>query len=145
MKFLIILSLSFFSSKVFSCTDFTGEYQTAVLTYYSISQNGCESMDVIDESGSNHMTFDNIEKLLFEYDIDVAGETIAHVEIFLKSKMLGDKWVYNERNVTTFKDGEKEEHSKWAEVSFNKDTDLLTVLHNEDGSIEEFVDIRYKK
>ena len=59
--------------------------------------------------------------------------------------MVGEKWVYNERVVTKYSSGEFEEEKKWAEVSFNAETDLLTVLHNADGTIEQFVDIRYKE
>jgi len=144
MKFLIAASLFFLSSTVFACTDFSGEYQTAVQTYYSISQNGCESMDVTDESGTNTLVFDGVERLIYDYDIEVEGQVIAHISIFLSSKMVGEKWVYNERDVYTYNDGKTEVENKWAEVSFNDETDLLTVLHREDGSIETFVDVRYK-
>lgn len=144
MKFIILLSLVFASSLTFACTDFSGQYQTVVQTYYSISQNSCESMDVIDESGTNQMIFDGIERLLYDYDVVIDDIVIAHISIFLSSKMVDKNWVYYERDVTTYKDGEVEELKKWAEVSFNAETDLLTVLHNADGSSEEFIDIRYK-
>ncbi len=145
MKILIALSALVMSSVTFACTDFTGEYQTENLTYYSIVQNGCESMDVVDESGSNQMIFDGIERKMYDYDIVVDGQVIAHISVYLSSKMVGEKWVYQERDVYVYKSGEVEEEKKWAEVSFNAETDLLTVLHNADGSIEQFVDIRYKE
>lgn len=142
MKKLIALILALFATSAFACTDFTGDYRTEENTYYSISQNGCESMDVIDESGTNQMIFDGVERMLYNYDIEVEGEVLAHVEIFLKSEMKGDKWVYHERDVVTYKGGDVEEEKKWAEVSFNEDTDLLTVLHLQDGSTETYVDVR---
>lgn len=142
MKKLVFLTCALFSSYTLACTDFSGDYRTEVMTYYSISQNGCESMDVIDESGTQHMVFDGVERLLAEYDIEVEGEILAHVQIFLKSEMKGDKWVYHERDVTKYRSGEVDELKKWAEVSFNEDTDLQTILHHEDGSIETFVDLR---
>lgn len=144
MKLLIVVSLFVLNSAVYACTDFTGQYQTAVQTYYSISQNGCESMEVIDESGTNTMVFDGVERLIYDYDIEVEGQVIAHISIYLSSKMVGEKWVYYEKDVYTYTDGETEVENKWAEVSFNEETDLLTVLHKEDGSIETFVDVRYK-
>lgn len=144
MKILIALSIALMSFASFACTDFTGEYQTENLTYYSISQNGCESMDVIDESGSNQMIFDGIERLMYDYDIVVDDQVIAHISVYLSSKMVGSKWVYNERDVYKYASGEIVEEKKWAEVSFNAETDLLTVLHNADGSTEQFIDIRYK-
>lgn len=139
------LALSFFtllSTHAFACTDFSGDYRTEVYTYYSIAQNGCESMDVIDESGTQQMVFDGVERLLAEYEIEVEGDVLANVQVFLRSEMKDDKWVYHERDVTKYKNGEVHEVKKWAEVSFNADTDLLTVLHNEDGSIERFIDVR---
>lgn len=142
MKKLIVLISAIFASSTFACTDFSGDYRTEQMTYYSIAQNGCESMDVIDESGTNQMIFDGVERLLYNYDIEIEGEILAYVEIFLKSEMKGEKWVYHERAVVTYKTGEVEEEKKWAEVSFNEDTDLLTVLHLQDGSTETYVDLR---
>ncbi len=137
----IVLSSFLFVTSAFACTDFSGDYRTEVNTYYSIVQNGCESMNVVDESGSTEMIFDGVERLLNEYDIVMDGKVVAHVEIFLKSEMKGEKWVYHERSVVTY-NGKEDIETKWAEVSFNEDTDLLTELHREDGTIETYVDVR---
>ncbi|QDK42291.1 hypothetical protein DOM21_12725 [Bacteriovorax stolpii] len=142
MKSLIILGLALFTSSAFACTDFSGDYRTEENTYYSIEQNGCDSMYVVDETGANEMIFDGVERLLHEYDIEVEGAVLAHVQIYLKSEMKAEKWIYHERDVVTYRGGEVEEEKKWAEVSFNEDTDLLTVLHNQDGSTETYVDVR---
>lgn len=145
MKRLLLFSgLIFFAPSLFACTNFSGDYRTEVYTYYSISQSDCESMDVTDESGTNHFEFDGVERLLAEYDVYIdEGGPYAHVQIFLKSKMDGDKWVYHERDVTTYlKSGQVDILTKWAEVTFNKDTNLVTTLHNSDGTTETFIDVR---
>ena len=144
MKILIAVLVFLLSATSYACTDFSGEYQTAVQTYYSISQNGCESMDVIDETGNNTMVFDGVERLMYDYDIVVDDQVIAHIYVYLSSKMVGEKWVYNEKDVYVYASGDTEVENKWAEVSFNEDTDLLTVLHNADGTTETFIDVRYK-
>ncbi|MBY0414538.1 MAG: hypothetical protein K2Q18_10245 [Bdellovibrionales bacterium] len=144
-RFLLVCALALSAPSLFACTDFTGDYRTELYTYYSISQNGCESMDVVDETGANHFAFDGVENLLAEYDIflDDTINPYAHVQVFLKSKMEGKKWVYHERSATTYlKTGEVDTVTKWAEVAFNKETNLVTTLHNADGSIETYVDVR---
>lgn len=132
------------SSATFACVNLSGEYQTEEQTYYSIDQHGCESMDVADESGTNEMKFDGVERLTYDYDIVVEDQVLAHVGIFLSGKIDDKKWVYTEKDVVTYTDGQVDIDKKWAEVSFNKDTDLQTILHNADGTTETFVDIRNK-
>lgn len=132
------------SSATFACVNLTGEYQTEEETYYSIEQTGCESMNVVDESGSSQMMFDGVERLTYDYDIEVEGTILAHVGIFLSGKINNTTWTYTEKDVITYADGQVEEDKKWAEVSFNEETDLQTILHNSDGTTETFVDIRNK-
>ena len=142
MKLIFAFGLLFYGSSAFACTDFTGDYRTEVYTYYSLAQNGCESIDIIDESGSHQLVFDGVERLHDEYDIVVDGQVLSHVQIYLKSEMKENSFVYHERDVITSAKGEIDVLKKWAEVSFNEDTDLLTELHNDDGTVETYVDVR---
>ena len=144
MKLLIVYSLAFMSTLSMACTDFSGDYQTAEQTYYSITQKQCESMDVIDQAGTNKMIFDGVERLIYDYDLIVEGQLIAHIQVFLNSKMESEKGIYNEKDVYVYPNGKTETEIKWAEVSLNEESNLLTVLHKADGSTETFVDIRSK-
>jgi hypothetical protein len=142
MKILIALALSFMTSASYSCTNFTGDFETEENSLYSVVQTGCTHMDVYDDLGSNQMVFDNVERLLYSYDLEDEGEVFAHVDIFLTNRMDGNKWTYNERDVVTYASGAIESDEKFAEVTLNADNNIKTILYNSDGTIETFIDQR---
>jgi hypothetical protein len=121
MKILIAILLILASSATFACVNLSGQYQTQVGATYSIEQHTCTDMNVLDKAGSTQMRFDGVEKLYYEYDLaSDEGAILGHIQVFLSSKIDNSEWIYNERDVVTYTDGQVATDSKWAEVSFTE-------------------------
>ncbi len=78
---------------------------------------------------------DDKEYLLTEYDIVLEeGKVFAHVEIYSRWTFQGQKLVTKERSVVTDSRGNKEEEMAWSEMFLDKQNDLVTITHNNQGT-----------
>lgn len=146
MKQLIALSLAFFTSVSFACADFSGEYyEEQDGTYLSLTQNGCESIQYNYEEGPVLRTIDGKEYLVDQYDIVIEeGKVLANVKIFSSNNFKGDKLITTDRSEVTYASGEIEIEKIWAETFLNKQTDMVSISHGEDGSKETTINKRVK-
>jgi hypothetical protein len=136
----LILGMAFFSSVTFACANFSGSFMTDTGARYKISQADCLSMEMIDDQSAVKITFDQKEQLI--YDLPLEGEVAGRLNVFIISRLEGEKWVYDERKIKIHNDGKIETELSWSEVALNKESDLVTTLHHSDGVIEVFVDKR---
>lgn len=143
MKTMLAICLSFFSLSVFACPNFSGEYFNEEFgTYYSIAQDGCETISYIFDEGVVDSSVDGKEYLVNEYDIVVEeGQVLAHVSIFESNSWNGEKLITKQRSETTYASGDVDHDSGSSETYLNEDTDLVTVTHGADGS-ETIIDKR---
>ena len=141
--FLIVLFL-LSSGAALACTNFTGDYRTRYMTYYSIRQDGCLNLDINDETGTRHLTLDNIERKIDEYDIYADNdEVLANVQIFFSSGIKGEKWMTTVKDVITYKGGESESEERRTEAFFNEEGNLVTHYFYADGTQDTEVDLKY--
>lgn len=144
MKKIIFSFLLLSSSAGFACTNFTGDYRTRFMTYYSIRQDGCEKLDINDETGTREFTLDNVERKIDEYDIYADNnEVLANVQIFFTSGINGEKWITKQKDVITFKDGDQEIEERRSEAFFNDAGNLETQNFYADGTYDTDIDLKY--
>jgi hypothetical protein len=147
MKRLIALSIAIFTTVSFACTDFTGEYYDEEDgTYFSLTQNGCESIQYNYDEGPVLRMIDGKDYLVNQYDIVVEeGKVLANVKIFSSNKFKNDKLITDARSEVTYSSsGELEIEKAWAETFLNKQTDMISISHGKDGSKETTINKRVK-
>lgn len=145
MKTTFMFLFFILSASAFGCADLSGEYVNEEFgTYYSIAQDGCDSITYIHDEGALTSAVDGNEYLVNEYDIVVEeGKVLAHVSIFESHKWKDKKLITNQRSETQYADGEIESDSGWSETYLNKDSDLVVIYHGRNGS-QKVIDKRVK-
>lgn len=142
----IIIALGFFTSlsSAMACTNFTGDYRTPFMTYYSIRQDDCSSLDINDETGTQHIALDNIERKTDEYDVYTDNdEILANVQTFFTSTIKEEKWISIEKSIITYRDGESEIDEKRYEAFFNEASNLETRTYYPNGEFDTSIDLKY--
>lgn len=81
MKILLTLTLSFFTSAVMACTDFSGSYKDEVASVYSVVQSGCSTVMVNNNEGT--------ETIIADGQFRVTEEN-AEVRISSAANFIGD-------------------------------------------------------
>jgi hypothetical protein len=145
MKLFFFLCL--FTSPVFACPNFTGEYVNEHFgTYYSIAQNDCNSINYIFDEGAVSFPIDGKEYITSDYDVVVEeGKVLAHVTTFAKKMFKSNSLLTLERSVTSYtSDGRQEEESVREDAYLNKSGDLVKVSRGKNGK-ETSIDKRVKK
>ena len=95
-----------------------------------------------DTTSTIKINFNGKEQLIYDYDIIIGDEVIGRMQIFISSKLEASRWVYNEQAIKTLNNGQMENVVSWSEVYLNENTDLVTLKHKSDGSLETYLDIR---
>jgi hypothetical protein len=134
MKKIIVLSMMLMSTLSYACLNLSGTYVTAENKVYTNRQTDCESMTTTDESTSMTLIFDNKEYLFYE---------LENIQVFIKSRLEGDRFIYEERQITKLGNGSVTEDLHWSEVFFDHNLDLITRLHRANGTIENYLDKRF--
>lgn len=145
MKKYFAIGCLFLSSSVWACPNFSGEYVNEEFgTYYSIQQNGCETISYLYDEGTVTAAVDGKEYLMNEYDIVVEeGKVLAHVAIYESNNWKGDKLMTKQRSETVYTRGGTDHDSGWSESFLNKDSDLVVISHGANGT-EKTIDKRVK-
>jgi len=145
MKAMLALGLGLFSFASFACTNFSGEFVNEEFgTYYSIAQDGCETISYIYDEGTVDTSIDGKEYLMNEYDIVVEeGKVLAHVAIYESNSWKGEKLLTKQRSETTYASGEVDRDSGWSESFLDKNSDLIVISHGANGT-EKTIDKRVK-
>jgi len=147
MKMILSLLALALSTSAFSCTDFSGEYLDSYDgTYYSIAQNGCESIEYIYDEGSMTFPADGVEYLVSSNEIVVEeGKVLAVIDIYESNKFEGAKLIATNRIETSYTSGDHETEKFWEESFLDSKKDLISIAHYEDGSIEKSLSRRVSK
>jgi hypothetical protein len=145
MKTMLAIGLSFISLSVFACPNFSGEYVNEEFgTYYSIAQDGCDTISYIYDEGTVDSPIDGKEYLINEYDIVVEeGKVLAHVAIYESDSWKDSKLITKQRSETTYTSGGVDKDSGWSESFLDKDTNLVSISHGANG-VEKTIDKRVK-
>lgn len=144
MKILLVLALLSLAPSAFACTNFTGDYRTVYMTYFSIRQDGCSQLDINDETGTQHIVLDNVERKIDEYDVYTDNdEILANVQLFKTSSLKDEKWITIEKSIITYRDGEKESEEKRSESFFNDAENLETRTYYPNGEYDTSIDLKY--
>jgi hypothetical protein len=137
MKLLFALGLSIISATALACPNFSGEYVSEEFgTYYSITQDSCETIHYIYDEGIVDRALDAKEYMVTTYDVVVEeGVVLATVKIYESNEIQGEKLITKQRSETIYtKTGEVDHDSGWSEAFLNKKSDLVTVSHGAHGS-----------
>ncbi len=145
MKIFFALGVLLLSANALACTNFSGEFVNEEFgTYYSIAQDGCESISYIYDEGTVDTSIDGKEYLMNEYDIVVEeGKVLAHVAIYESNSWKGEKLLTKQRSETTYADGSVDRDSGWSESYLDKNSDLVVVSQGDNGT-EKTIDKRVK-
>jgi hypothetical protein len=138
MKALIFISMTLFTLPLFACVDLSGTYATSEGLIYTVIQNECSDM-IVSDTTTKTITFDNVEQLIYEYEVEDNGE-LQHMQVFIKSMLKDEKWIYNERVIKISKDGPQKIDQSWSEVFLDLDKNIVTHSHRSNGSIEKYID-----
>lgn len=146
MKALLFILVLGISSVSMACTDFSGEYYDEEDgTYFAISQNACESIDYIYDEGTVSIAADGKEYLINQYDIVVEeGKVLATVEVYQSNKFVKEKLITTARSQTTYTSGSVDTEKGWSESTLAKNRDMVSIVHNSNGSIEKAINKRVK-
>lgn len=145
MKSMVTLLSFLFSISAFAdCMNLTGDYRTPFMTYYSIRQDGCSRLDINDETGTQHIELDNLERKIDEYDVYTSeDEVLANVQVFSQNSVTSDKWISRQKSIITFSNNEQVVEEIKAEAFFNKGGNLETRTYYPDGSFDTSIDLKY--
>lgn len=144
MKALIILLMIAIPSFSFACTNFSGSFITSQGAQYSLMQSTCESMDMLDGQTLTTIHFNEKEQLIYNFDLQDGDEIVGRQKVFITSKLAEEKWVYKEKVVKTYINGKTIVENSWSEVFLNENSDLKTIVHRQDGTIEAYIDLRIR-
>jgi len=138
MKTIVTIGAFLFSLQALACPNLSGEYFNEDFgTYYSIEQNGCETISYLYDEGIVEKPIDGKEYLFSEYDIIVEeGKVLAHVAIFESNEWKKAKLLTKQRSETTYTSGGVDRDSGWSESYLNKATDLVTLSHGANGTVK---------
>lgn len=142
MKFYTFIFTLLFNTSVFACIDLSGSYKTLEGARYSLAQKGCESMDMTDESRVFTINFNQVDQMIYDFDISAEDQVIGKHKVYIKSTVTDSKWLYDERAVNTFTDGRVEERLSKSEVFLNEKRNLVTIVYRDSGEIEKYEDIK---
>ena len=143
MKSLLLLTYLFLSTATYACADFSGSFRTAEGAVYSIGKMNCESMDMTDEARTITIRFNQVEQIIYDIDMTADDQVIGKHRVYITSKLKDDKWLYDERAVSTFIDGHTETRLSKSEVYLNEKRNLVTVVYRDGGVVEEYEDERF--
>lgn len=145
MKKYFAIGFLLLSSSTMACPNLGGEYVNEEFgTYYSIEQDGCDSLTYIYTEGSVNHAIDGVEYLLNQYDIVVEeGKVLAHVAIYESNNWKGDKLITKQRSETVYTRGGVDRDSGWSETFLNKASDLVVISHDSNGTAKT-IDKRVK-
>jgi hypothetical protein len=134
------------SASAFACTNFSGEYYDEMDgTYFSMTQDSCNSITYQYEEGPVMRPTDSKDYLVNDYDIVVEeGKVLAHVKIFSSNEFKDEKLVSHDRSEITYTSGGVEIEKVWSETSLDKNNDMVIISHAEDGTKEKTVNKRVK-
>lgn len=146
MKLTLTLLAFSFSVSAFSCTDFSGEFlDSHDGTYYSIAQNGCESIEYIYDEGTMTFPTDGKEYLVSSNEIVVEeGKVLAVIDIYESNAFKGAKLISNNRVETSYTSGDHETEKFWEESFLDSKKNIISIAHYEDGSTEKSISKRVK-
>lgn len=105
MKAIIVLVMTAIPAVSFACADFSGSFITSQGAQYSLMQSTCESMDMFDGQNLTTITFNEKEQLIYDFYLQDGGEVIGRQQVFIASKLAGEKWVYTEKALKTYTNG----------------------------------------
>lgn len=145
MKTILAISFALFSFATMACPNFSGEFVNEEFgTYYSVAQDGCETISYVYDEGTVNRAIDGKESLINEYDVVVEeGKVLAHVAIYESNEWRKDKLITKQRSETTYTSGGVDRDSGWSESFLNKNSDLVTISHGIKGT-EKNIDKRVK-
>ncbi len=142
MKSLLLLTCLFLSTATYACADFSGNFKTSEGAVYTIGKMNCESMDMTDKARTITIRFNQTEQMIYDIDMSADDQVIGKHRVYITSKLKDDKWLYNERAVSTFNDGRTEERYSRSEVYLNEKKNLITIVYRDSGKVEQYEDTR---
>jgi hypothetical protein len=143
MKKFVLLAFSLFSSVTLACTDFSGKYVTNVNETYSLTQNGCKSIQFFDDTESVLMIIDGQEYFIKEFDIQGEGDDQnINVKIYATGSFIGERLVQSIRLSAQYTNGTQSNNIYQSEIFLNQNRDIVNITTSPDGTSETSVDRR---
>ena len=140
----IMGSLFFYSLNIFACENFSGNYIIDSGIQYSVTQNDCLSMDVIDPSTSLKITFDGVDLLTYEGPFEENGQNVGSIKTIIQSHLEDKSWIYQERVQIVYNDGKvKESDTSKCSVNLTQEGHLQTLCQDvHTGIVKSYLDRR---
>ena len=144
MKLLIVLVSTIFTTSIFACTDFTGNFKDNDGSITNLVQDACKSIKMTNLQDSTSITVynDGQTHLSLQQDIVVEGKVVGKITMFTKMAFQGASLIIDmTANVDT--NEQSQTQTTHMESSLNANGDLVSI-QTVNGETETSISTRVK-